>query len=288
VKLSLGLVLGVWLSSFVVGGCTASSPEQEEVVVAGEEALTSLPASGTFLIRSKPSTGSYVNSLTLSANKKFEIEWVRRTTRMEPWVWNPFLLVPVTHEESMVLRGKWFTFGGDHGSTMVSLDVTDGSDPGDHFIFDLQVSGGGDTIKLGTTDNRTFELKKSSSSTTPAATDKRVIRCDGYKITATITLDEAQRRRGKIAIKRKPGADHLSPPEKTTTVVYTGDTGVDDYMGYEGRDDANNGYDFALKKSDLNKTSGPIANVGLGYSPDDFLAGGGAIHNSLTCTIATQ
>lgn len=252
----------------------------------GEDALTALPSSGTFLLRSKPSSGSYVNSLTLSPNKKFEIEWVKRTTRMEPWVWNPFLLVPVTHEEAMVLRGKWFTFAGDGGKTMVSLDITDGNDPGDHFIFELNVGSSGETIKLGTVDDRTFELKKSSS--TAPATDKRVIRCDGRQITATITLDEAQRRRGKLAIKRKPNADPLSPPEKITTVVYTGDTGVDDYMGYEGRDDESNGYDFALKKSDLEKTTGPIANVGLGYSPDDFLAGGAAIHNSLTCTIDTR
>jgi len=283
---ALGLFVAL-SSSFGLAGCAGADEKAAEEVAASEDALTSLPGSGTYAIRSKPSSGSYVNSLTLSANKKFEIEWVRRTTTMEPWVFNPFVLVPVTREEAVVLRGQWFTFEGFDNKPMVSFDITDGTDDGANYTFEMLTSSASDTIKLGTVDGRVFELKKSSS-TTPAPTDKRVLTCDGMKIKAVITLDEAQRRRGKIKITRKAGADHLSPPEKTTTVVYTGNTGVDDYMRYEGEDDAGNGYDFALKKSDLQKTEGPTANVGLGYAPNDFLAGGAAIHNSLSCTISTR
>lgn len=276
----LGLVLGT----------ACSSPVDEEPSASSEDALTSLPSTGTFAIEDRPLSGSYVARLTLSAGKKFEIEYVRRTQSSEPWAWNPWLRVPTTHEETLVLRGTWFTFAGDHGSTQASFDVTDGNGADEHFIFEV-ASASSAGIKLKTIDGTTFDLRASSSqgggASSGGASIKRVIRCDGMQITAVITLDEAQRRRGTIAIKRKPNADNNAPPNKTTTVVYTGDTGVADYMGYEGRDSAGNGYDFALKASDLEKTSGPIANVGLGFSPNDWLAGG-AYHNSLTCTIGTR
>lgn len=264
--------------SAAAAGCAA--PVDDDPVEQGSDALTSLPT-GTFAIARKPSSGSYVARLTLQAGKKFEMEYVRRTTSTEPWVFNPWIPVPVTREEALVLRGTWFTFAGDHGSTLVSFDANDGD--GGSYIFEVAARPG--IVELRTTDDRTFELRASSAA--PEPTDKRVIRCDGHTIEAVITLDEAQRRRGTLRIERKASATASSPPNGTTTVVYTGRTGVDDYMAYEGRDGTGNGYDFALRESDLRKTSGPIANVGLGYFPESFIGGGG-YHNSLTCTIGTN
>ncbi|MCW5833416.1 MAG: hypothetical protein KIS78_13520 [Labilithrix sp.] len=272
-------VLLAFSALFAVSGCGA--PNDEDDVAEAEAALTALPT-GTFAIERKPPSGSYVARLTLKAGKKFEIEYVRRTTTSEPWVFNPWLRVPTTREEATVLRGTYFLFQGDRGQS-ISLDVTDGNDPGEHFTFRVGAEPG--VVVLSTFDDRSFVLKASSDA--PAPTDTRVLRCEGRMITAVITLDEAQRRRGTLAIERKPSAGASSPPDGATTVVYTGRTGVDDYMAYEGRDAEGNGYDFALRESDLRKTSGPTANVGLGFSPVTW-SGGGAYHSSLTCTIATR
>lgn len=277
--LSLSVAL---LSSLSLAGCAVEAGDGG-AAESSEQALTSL-ATGTFAIESKPLSGSYVARLTLSAGKKFEMEYVRRTTTSEPWVFNPWLSVPVTHEEAIVLRGTYFLYNGDPGKTMVSLDVTDGTESGLHYLFEVATAPG--ALKLTTIDHHTFELKATSAPSD--ATDKRVLHCDGYQITAVITLDEVQRRRGTIAIKRKANADNLAPPNRTTTVVYTGGTGVDDYMAYEGHDSDGNGYEFALRESDLEKTSGPTSNVGLGYSPNDIWSSGAAYHNSLTCTVGTR
>ena len=193
----------------LVLGTACSSPVDEEPSASSEDALTSLPSTGTFAIADRPLSGSYVARLSLSAGKKFEIEYVRRTQSSEPWVWNPWLRVPTTHEETLVLRGTWFTFAGDHGSTQASFDVTDGNGADEHFIFEV-ASASSVGIELKTIDGATFDLRASSSQgggTGGGTSIKRVIRCDGMQITAVITLDEAQRRRGTIAIKRKPNAD---------------------------------------------------------------------------------
>ena len=85
-----------------------------------------------------------------------------------------------------------------------------------------------------------------------------------------------------MKITRKAGADRMDPPTGSFTVAYNGDTGVDDYMGYEGTDSKNNSYDFALKKSDLAKTSGKIATVGVNF---DLEFSPGGVHTTLDCTI---
>jgi len=272
----LGAAL-LFLSIVAAAGCAA--PADDDAVEQGEDALTSLPT-GTFAIAQKPYSGSYVARLSLEPGKKFEMEYVRRTTSTEPWVFNPWIPVPVTHEERLVLRGTWFTFAGDHGATLVSFDASDGT--GESYIFEVQTRPG--IVELSTTDDRTFELRASSAA--PEPTDARVIRCEGHAIKAVITLDEAQRRRGTLTIERKASATASSPPDGTTTVVYTGRTGVADAMAYEGRDGAGNGYSFALRESEVARTSGRISNVGLGFSPRGFF--GGEYHNSLTCTIGTN
>ncbi len=125
-----------------------------------------------------------------------------------------------------------------------------------------------------------FELRPTSAA--PRATDARVIECKGRRFDATLTMDEAQRRRGTMKIVRHAEADASDPPNASFSIAYTGDTGVDDYMGYEGFDRQNNGYEFALKKSDMEKTSGSIAEVGVGFTRD---LASYAVHMPLSCTI---
>lgn len=263
-------------------GCAATTDEEDGGGATEEAALTSM-STGTFAIDRKPLSGSYVARLSLESGRKFEIEYVTRRTVYETSIWSPFIPLPATKEEAVVYRGKYDVFAGDPGETLISFDVTDGSESDNHFIFSIEASSAS-AITLKAIGSDAFTLKKTSAG--PAPTDARVLTCDAVKFKATITLDQAQRRRGTLSIAPKAGADRTDPPKGDTTVVYTGGTGVEDYMAYEGRDSKGNTYSFALKKSDLERTSGPISSVGLGFGPNDFLAGGGEYHNSLTCTIA--
>jgi hypothetical protein len=204
---------------------------------------------------------------------------VHVTTSSEPWFWNPFVRVPTTKKEALVLRGTYVTFAGDPGETLISFDVTDRAV--DHLIFSLQSSPG--SLRLQAIGSAAFELKAAAPDTTP--TDKRVLRCAGRRWDAVITLDENQRRRGTMKVTRHTDAERSDPPNTSFAIAYTGDTGVDDYMAFEGVDRGGNGYDFALRRSDLEHTSGPISQVGLGYTPD--LSPGGW-HNTLACTIAVR
>ncbi|MBX3232703.1 MAG: hypothetical protein KIT84_43995 [Labilithrix sp.] len=273
-RAALGLLL-LTLAS----GCAATT-EEEEGVEAAEAALVGVPA-GTFAIERKPLSGSYVARLNLEAGNAFEIEYVSRRTVYETTIWSPWIPVPTTKEEAVVYRGKWRTFAGDPGETLITFDVTDGFS--ERFIFSIEASSES-AITLKAIGRDAITLKKTSAA--PAATDARILTCEARMFHATIALDQAQRRRGTLSVSPKPGAGRGDPPKGDTTVVYTGNTGVEDYMRYEGRDSAGNTYSFALKKSDLERTSGPISRVGLGFGPNDFLAGGAEIHNTLTCTIA--
>lgn len=273
---SLALVALLSSSSLVLGGCAGETSEAPPGDPAASESdLTSLPV-GHYAIAREPSSGSYVSELTISAGKKVELEWVHVTTTSEPWFFNPWIRVPVSKKEKLVLTGSFSIFAGDPGETLISFDVTDRGV--DHLIYSLEKTTDG--IALQAIGGPRFEMKKAAAST--RATDTRILDCKGRRWDAVITLDEAQRRRGTMKVTRRADAERNDPPNGSFEVSYSGDTGVDDYMRYEGADRQGNGYDFALRKSDLEKTSGPISQVGLGYTPD--LSPGGW-HNTLQCTI---
>jgi len=192
----------------------------------------------------------------------------------------PFIRVPTSKKEALVLRGTYLTFAGDRGETLLSFDVTDRST--DHLIYSLEITLTG-AMRLEAIGGSAFELKSGAPDTTP--TDKRVLRCTGRRWDAVITLDENQRRRGTMKVARHSDAERSDPPNTSFTVAYTGVTGVTDYMGFDGVDRSGNGYDFPLRRSGLEKTSGPISQVGVGYTPD--LSPGGW-PNTLRCTNATR
>lgn len=271
--------LALLLLSFTAG--CAVTPADDHSASASASDLTSVPT-GSFAITDKPSDGSYVSTLTLSSGRTFELEYVSVTTTYETSIFSPFVPLPTRHEEKVVSTGKYEVFAGEPGETLISFDIEGTTSSDDHRIFSIKATA--TTITLEEVGGQPFTLKKSSAA--PAKTDARVLTCDGGKIGVVITLDEAQRRRGHMKVTRKAGADRMDPPAGVVPVVYTGGTGVDDYMAYEGRDSQGNTYSFALKASDLEKTSGKTAEVGLGYGPNDFLAGGGEIHHSLDCAIA--
>lgn len=276
----IGHALSLALVVSSLGSVACSSPANEESVTGEAEGALVAVHTGHFAVDSAPLSGSYIAELTLKAGKKFDMEYVRVTSTSEPWLWNPWIQVPSSKKESMLLSGSYMTFKGDPGETLISFDPSEGSV--DHLIYKLEsVSGGG--MRLTAIGESPFELVPGSAA--PPASDTRVVRCTGHGWNATFTFDDPGRRRGTMKVKRTAGADASDPPSGSVTVVYDGDTGVDDYMGFQGADAKGGRYELAFRRSELDHTSGPTSEVGLGYSkPDtDYF-----MHNTLTCSIATE
>ena len=259
--------------------CAAPTDGAEDAATQGEDALTSVKT-GHYAIKREPSSGTYIKRLTIAPGKKVELELVRVRTTSEPWAWNPWIRIPTTKREALALRGTFMTFEGEPGETLISFDVTDRAI--DHLTFALEKTEAG-ALRLKAIGASPFELEPATPDATP--TDARVLTCTGRRWDAVITLDENQRRRGSMKVTRHADAERNDPPSASFEIAYTGDTGVADYMRFEGLDRDGNGYDFALRRSELERTSGPISQVGVGYTPE-FSAGGW--HNTLQCTIAAR
>ncbi len=272
------LVAALFLS-LAAPACSGASADDDGVTGESEGALVAVHT-GHFSIDSAPLSGSYVADLTLKAGKKFDMEYVRVVSTSEPWLWNPWIQVPSSKKESMLLSGSYMTFKGDPGETLISFDPTEGSV--DHLIYKLEtVSGGG--MRLTAIGESPFELVPSTAP--PPASDKRTVSCTGSGWNATFTFTDPGRRRATMKVKRTTGADASDPPSGSVTVVYDGDTGVDDYMGFSGADAKGGRYELAFRRSELDHTSGATSELGLGYSkPDtDYF-----MHNTLDCTIAAN
>lgn len=244
----------------------------EDEAAASEDALTSLPA-GSYALSRAPLHGAYLKSLTLGPGKSFEMEYVQVRETSEPWIFNPWTQVPTKKETALPVRGTYATFTSD-GKQMVSFDS---KDPGfDYVMFEVTVSGG--ALNLKSTMGDAFVLKPS---TKPAdATTALVASCKDGTMEATLTLDQAGRRRGSFVVTKKLQRDAGTPDPATFPVVYTGDTGVGDYMAFEGKDRSGNGVSFAMKKSWVDRGAASFT-IGLGYEKD---LTGYEVHHSMTCT----
>lgn len=272
----IGAVVACVGFGLLSAACSAPADEDESTTAEAEGALTAVRA-GHYAIERAPSSRSHVASLTLKAGKKFELEYVRVRTESEPWIWNPWVQVPSTKKESFLLSGSYFTFAGDPGETLISFDADGGAI--DRLIYRLERVG--ENLRLTAVGEPPFELAPAEAS--EPATDLRVVSCAGRRWTATFTFEDAERRRGTLKVKRKAGADSSDPPSGPVTIVFTGGTGVDDYMAFEGKDSAGGRYEVAFRRSELNRTSGELSSVGLGYSRPHTSY---FMHNSLSCTIA--
>lgn len=271
VSLSASVLIAV--AAFGSVGCAAQT---EEEAGTSDDALTAVPT-GHFKVKRAPTgEGEHISKLTTSSGKKFELELVQRRTTYERPIWNPFITLPSTTEEKFILRGKYFTFDSD-GETNISFDFTEG--PFNHRTFAMTKTATG--MKLKAIGDSEFELVASEPE--EEATEARVLTCQGDEWKATITLDQAGRRRGTMKTTRARGADENTPPTSTFSIVFAGNTGVEDYQSFEGMDTKGNGYSFALKPSELEKTSGPISHVGVGFTKKYASY---AWHLGLDCTIA--
>jgi hypothetical protein len=259
-------------------GCAAPIDLDDAEVARSEDELVSVPA-GHYAIVSAPASSSHVSSATFGPGRSFELTFVRVVQTTEPWIWNPFVQVPVTKKTELALRGAYRTYRSSDGSVMISFDFEEGTMS--HLVFELTLSPG--ALRLGAVGQRPYELRAARPGT--AEGEGRVLRCQGHRFDARIVLAEAQRRRGTLSVTRNDRAGRTDPPDGQVEVVYTGDTGVRDYMAFVGRDGQGGSYDFALRRSDLQRRSGSVSNVGLGYQPP---LAGGAFHNTLTCSIAME
>lgn len=264
------VLVGLSLSLAAPLGCAAATDDGPDDSAQSEDALTGLKA-GHYAVARAPYSGSYISKLTISANKKVELEYVRVSAGYSnPWM--PWL--STSTKETLSLRGTYMTFAGDPGQTLISFDVTDRRV--DHLIYSFTSQGG--SLVLKAIGGSEFTLKPSSADTTP--TDARVLTCKGGRWDATITLDQNQRRNGKMKVTRHADADRTDPPNITLDVAYTGNTGVDDWMGYDGVDSKGNGYSFALRPRDVETVGAAAFQIGLGYTPD---MSPGGWHNTLQC-----
>ena len=173
-------LLGAMVLLCLPVGCAANAADDDSS--SSDDALTGVKL-GRYAIDSAPSSGSYIESLTISANKKVELDYVRVREGSSPWVFNPWIPVPTRDEEKLTLTGTYVTFAGDPGQTLISFDV---SDQGiDHLIYTLKMSGSAMTLKA--IGESAFTLKPTTSA--PSATDARVLTCTGGVYDAVITLD---------------------------------------------------------------------------------------------------
>lgn len=262
------------LACLAATGCAAST--EDDATAGSESALTAVPK-GSFNVVRDPLSGSFIRSITFGPADRVELEYVRARTSASPFPFDPFGLGASTTKETFSLRGKAFTFESS-GKTNLALDV---GEPFGSLTYEMEKDG--DTLRLEAIGERAFELKAGAPVVVP--TEKRVVHCKGRKFEATITLDEAQRRRGTMKVKASPDADRNDPPSGTFPIQFTGNTGVRDAMAYEGTDAKNNNYDMALFASELERTSGAISNVGVGFERE-FTSF--SMHHSLECTISTD
>lgn len=253
-------------------GCATSADTEAEGASA---ALESAPLpKGHFEVSRKPLSDSYIKSVTFDG-ERVALDFVR-VRISTPFVFNPFFTT--REEEVFSLIGTAFTFDSG-GETKIAFDV---GEPFGSLSYDFELQG--DKLKLQAIGQSAFELK---SAAVPAdKTEKRVLRCKHGLFDAIITLDKNERRRGTMQIIPTDKADpRRDPPAVTFPVAFTGNTGVRDAMAYEGMDEHGNGYDFALSAGQVAQTSGPVTDVGMGFTRE-FTSF--AMHHSLDCNVATK
>ncbi len=261
--------------AFGASGCAAPA-DDDDGVASSEDALTAL-GSGHYVVERAPLRGSYVAALTIAPNRRFEMEYVRVRETTEPLWGNPFFPVPVRKEEKLSIHGAYQLYASD-GQRLAFRSSDAGAERVD---VGLEVRDG---KLVFTSRSGTYTLKPSAA----APSDDRafVARCKARTWEGTIRLDRNARRRGTFTLDaRLPGASDSSTPKvgATFAVAYTGDTGVEDAMGFEGEDRDANAIDFTLRRAIVEAARpGATFQTGFGYTRD---LAGYAIHHSPTCTV---
>ncbi len=217
---ALALAL-VALAPSAVVGCGGASDD----AAASEDDLTSL-GTGTYVVDARPSFwggGYYLSRITFSTGKKYEGELVSSSGEKSLIAGKYTILAArPNNPQSPVLSDK---------PTLYLTSDTGGADP----AFELdRLEGGG--LRLYHSARRVYFTMKKDPSYRPEPTSVKTIVCTGPSANATLTLDQAQNRRGTLKITRKAGAaDRDDPPSVTVPVTEDTGGGSPDYVYFTGQ-----------------------------------------------------
>ena len=243
-KLSLLSIVALALASIgPVAACGHASSDGNTAV--GDDNLTSGIEPGTYVVESRPFGSTYASRITIAAGKKFEAEIVSSSGDTSVLAGSyQILAAQPNNPQSPVLSDK---------PTLV-LE----SDSGDASIdFELDKLPGGE-LRLYESARQVSFTVKMDPRWRPQPTNSKVIACTGNTVNATLTLDQAQNRRGTLAITRKSAAGRDDPPSATLPVTQTEGGGVPGYVYFEGSKGEQDYY-FNMHEDDLQRGSGSVA-----------------------------
>lgn len=222
-------------------GCGGASDDAS----ASEDDLTSL-GTGTYVVDSRPSIWGgeyYLARITFSAGKKYEGELVS-SSGVKSLIAGKYTILAArpNNPQSPVLSDK---------PTLYLTSDTGGADPA--LEFDRLADGG---LRLYHSARRVSFTMKKDPTYRPAPTNVKTIGCTGPTVNATLTLDQAQNRRGTLKITRKAGAsDRDDPPSVTVPVTEDTGGGSPDYVYFTGQRGEQDFY-VNIVKTDFNRGTG--------------------------------
>jgi hypothetical protein len=240
--MNMSRVLALLLLAAGVTASTACTSTPDDGGAVAEDDLTSF-GSGTYVVDERPFGTYYASRITFSTGKKYEAEIVRSTGTTQ-LVAGTYLILPArpNNPNSPVESDK---------PTLVLEDDAGGA--GVSFEFDRLA--GGDLRLHHSARQHSFTMKRDPSYRAPS-TDTKTIACTGALADAKLTLDQAQNRRGTLAIVRKAGAED-GPPSVTVTVTKDEGPGSPDYVYFQGTRGEQDFY-VNVKKADFEKRTGGV------------------------------
>ena len=233
-KLSLILLAGAATVFALTAGCAADSSQDESSAAGSEDALTASLGTGTFVVDDKPWFDYYASRITLKAGKKYEAEIVSSSGETTLLAGSYSILAARPNNPDSPVQS-------DKPTLYLSSDT--GAAP-QTFEFDKLPDG---SLKLYHSARRTSFTMKKDPNYQPAPTNVKTIACTGNAVNATITIDQAQGRRGTLKITRKAGADDHDPPSATLPITKTEGGGVENYIYFEGSKGEQDYYVNAIK-----------------------------------------
>lgn len=241
--MKLALVATSLVALALAAGCAASSSD-DQAPASSDQDLTGTLGLGTYTIASRPwFADGYATRITLSSGKKFEAEvYANGETTL---VAGSYTILPArpNNPDSPVQSDK--------PTLYMTPDNNDGPLT---FEFDKLSNGEVKFYYHVRTESFTMKLDPSYQ---PPHTDSKTIECTGNQVDATITLDQAQGRRGTLKLKRKAGADDNDPPSASVSITKVAGSEVPGYVYFEGSSGEQDYYVNMIER-DLNRGSGNV------------------------------
>ena len=223
---------------------TACSHGADSDAGSSDDALTSTMGGGTYVVADAPFDATYVARITFASGQTYEAEIVAGSGDRSILA-GSYVILPAhsNNPQSPILTDKpTLVLSSDAGEAGLS--------------FELDKLPGGSLLFYASARSVSFTMTKDAS-WRPAATSTKVIACTGNAIDAKLTLDQAQNRRGTLAIVRKASADRHDPPSVTVAMTKNENAEVPEYVYFEG---SHGGQDFYVNmiKTDFERAHGSV------------------------------